>query len=209
MASTSTTRYGLNKPTPTTAEPVNSGTNLWAAMDIIDANLGYVVCTSSTRPATVSGKVIYETDTNRVLVWNGSAWTGPGQGNVTLDQTVRTASNASNSVRVNIVPSFNITNLGANTATRKYRISIVYALQGVTGAEVGRIIFNLDTVETASWQNQVDTAGAAGSTSFTVSRTFTVAAGVTRALKVDILRPSGGTQVDYTVNEVVVDDIGV
>lgn len=33
------------------------------------------VCTSTTRPATpYEGQVIYETDTNRVLVWDASAW---------------------------------------------------------------------------------------------------------------------------------------
>ena len=33
------------------------------------------VCTSSTRPASpYDGQVIYETDTNRSLVWNGSSW---------------------------------------------------------------------------------------------------------------------------------------
>jgi hypothetical protein len=33
------------------------------------------VCTSTTRPtAPYEGQVIYETDTDRVLVWNGSAW---------------------------------------------------------------------------------------------------------------------------------------
>lgn len=33
------------------------------------------VCTSSTRPASpYDGQVIYETDSNRLLVWDGSAW---------------------------------------------------------------------------------------------------------------------------------------
>lgn len=33
------------------------------------------VCTSSTRPASpYDGQMIYETDTDRALVWNGSAW---------------------------------------------------------------------------------------------------------------------------------------
>lgn len=33
------------------------------------------VCTSSTRPASpFEGQMIYETDTDRVLAWNGSAW---------------------------------------------------------------------------------------------------------------------------------------
>jgi hypothetical protein len=36
------------------------------------------VCTSSTRPASpYEGQVIYETDTDRVLVWNASAWVMP------------------------------------------------------------------------------------------------------------------------------------
>ena len=44
------------------------------------------VCTSSTRPATpYEGQVIYETDTDKVMVWNGSAWTqvgGPATGSM-------------------------------------------------------------------------------------------------------------------------------
>jgi len=36
------------------------------------------VCTSTTRPqAPYEGQVIYETDTNRVLVWDASAWVAP------------------------------------------------------------------------------------------------------------------------------------
>ena len=33
------------------------------------------VCTSTTRPASpYEGQVVYETDTDKVLVWNGAAW---------------------------------------------------------------------------------------------------------------------------------------
>jgi len=33
------------------------------------------VCTSSTRPASpFEGQMIYETDTDKVLVWNGTDW---------------------------------------------------------------------------------------------------------------------------------------
>lgn len=36
------------------------------------------VCTSSTRPASpFEGQMIYETDTDKVLIWDGSAWTPP------------------------------------------------------------------------------------------------------------------------------------
>lgn len=35
------------------------------------------VCTSATRPASAyEGQIIYETDTDRVLVWNGASWIG-------------------------------------------------------------------------------------------------------------------------------------
>ena len=37
-------------------------------------NLGIQVCTSSTRPTTYEGRVIYETDTDLVLVYEGSSW---------------------------------------------------------------------------------------------------------------------------------------
>lgn len=39
------------------------------------------VCTSSTRPASpYEGQVIYETDTNRTLVWDNAAWVDPSTG---------------------------------------------------------------------------------------------------------------------------------
>ncbi len=73
MASTSTPRYALVKPTPGTAESVNSGTDLWANMDKIDLNLGSRVCTSSTRPASpIAGMMIFETDTLAVRVWDAT-----------------------------------------------------------------------------------------------------------------------------------------
>lgn len=42
------------------------------------ASGGYIVCTSSTRPAAVAGRTIYETDTNRTLTYHNSAWRGQG-----------------------------------------------------------------------------------------------------------------------------------
>jgi hypothetical protein len=38
-------------------------------------NVGHTVCTSTTRPSSpVEGTMIYETDTDKVLVWTGAAW---------------------------------------------------------------------------------------------------------------------------------------
>ena len=40
-----------------------------------DIEIGHRVCTSATRPASPStGTMIYETDTGKVMVWDGSAW---------------------------------------------------------------------------------------------------------------------------------------
>lgn len=71
MATTSTARFGLIKPTGGTAEPVNSGAALNTNSDTIDANLGCFVCTSSTRPAGIAGRLIFETDTGAVRMYNG------------------------------------------------------------------------------------------------------------------------------------------
>ena len=40
-----------------------------------DVEIGHRVCTSATRPASPStGTMIYETDTGKIMVWDGSAW---------------------------------------------------------------------------------------------------------------------------------------
>jgi len=59
------------------------------------------VCTSSTRPtAPYEGQVIYETNTDLSLVWNGSAWVASASG-VSSPSTVNITSNSLNGVVVN------------------------------------------------------------------------------------------------------------
>lgn len=54
-------------------------------------NLGVQVCTSTTRPVAYEGRVIYETDTDKVLVYDGatwskiSGWTGTATSNLDMD----------------------------------------------------------------------------------------------------------------------------
>jgi len=74
VAKTTTARFGLFKPTPGTAEPVNSFIDENTNSDTIDANLGTFVCTSSTRPTGIQGRLIFETDTGAVRVYDGSKW---------------------------------------------------------------------------------------------------------------------------------------
>lgn len=47
--------------------------------DIIDLGKGIYVCTSTTRPSSpVNGDYIHETNTGKLLYWNGSAWIEQG-----------------------------------------------------------------------------------------------------------------------------------
>ena len=45
----------------------------WSAV-----NYGVTVCTSGTRPTAYDGRPIYETDTNKFLIYNGSSWVASG-----------------------------------------------------------------------------------------------------------------------------------
>jgi len=70
---TFTTRLGLRKPAGT--EQYNVTTDLSQNYDKIDAAVGTTLCLSTARPASpFSGQTIFETDTNRFLVWSGSLW---------------------------------------------------------------------------------------------------------------------------------------
>lgn len=70
---TFTTRLGLRKPDGT--ENVDVVADLGVNYDFLDDAAGSTLCTSTTRPFTpYDGQVIYETDTNHVLTWNGTAW---------------------------------------------------------------------------------------------------------------------------------------
>jgi hypothetical protein len=61
----------------------------------ISSNLRPGICTSSTRPTTpYEGQVIYETDTNRTLVWDNSAWVDPSTGQTQRSGLVKMKPNA-------------------------------------------------------------------------------------------------------------------
>ena len=63
---------GLTKPD--TSENVTIS-QLTGDLDLIDDAAGLYVCTSSTRPSSpYQGQLIYETDTQAVAYYNGSAW---------------------------------------------------------------------------------------------------------------------------------------
>ena len=73
-----TPRLGLVKPDP---EDLYS-LSVWNGnSDKLDAAVGVIVCTSSTRPSTPwNGMSIYETDTQALKVWDGDSWEGNSPG---------------------------------------------------------------------------------------------------------------------------------
>jgi len=82
---TSTTKLSLIKPDFVDVVDV---TDLNSNADAIDAAVGSTIVTSATRPAVpFDGQVIYETDTEDSLVWDGTAWkpAGGGTSNVASD----------------------------------------------------------------------------------------------------------------------------
>jgi hypothetical protein len=80
---TNTTKLGLIKPD---FDDVVDVSELNDNFDDIDAAVGSTIVTSTTRPTSPwDGQIIYETDTKKSLVWDGSAWQPAGGSGVDLD----------------------------------------------------------------------------------------------------------------------------
>ena len=89
-------------------------------------NIGHRVCTSTTRPASPdAGTMIYETDTQRVLIYSGSVWQPPW--NTAWGSVAAPATWAGNSITSTSTAD---TTLGSVTfvavAGRRYRTSWIF-----------------------------------------------------------------------------------
>lgn len=72
--STLTPRLGLYKPAADGSENINVVTDLNNNLDRADSTIGALPCTSGTRPASpYDGQFIRETDTGKMMVYNGTA----------------------------------------------------------------------------------------------------------------------------------------
>ena len=80
-----TTRAALPYPTLTSTPDVPR--DVKALADSTDAELGAPGCTSTTRPTTGNylGRLMFETDTGRLIVWDGSTWRFVGSSATTND----------------------------------------------------------------------------------------------------------------------------
>jgi hypothetical protein len=66
---------GVPTQTAGTSELLASDWNTYVRDNFDSIKFGHIVCTSTTRPTGIAeGTMIYETDTNKVLVYNGSSW---------------------------------------------------------------------------------------------------------------------------------------
>lgn len=111
------------------------------------------VCTSSTRPASpYEGQVIYETDTDKTLVWNGSAWVYLSTGTANppgLEFIAQTTYSASSAVNLDncfgaSFDNYLIVNSCYGSANSNVRLK--YRLAGVTNSDnvyyTGGLYFN-------------------------------------------------------------------
>lgn len=80
---TTTPKLGLLKPAPSDAVDVTA--QLSNNYDVLDAAIGTVLCTSSTRPsAPFAGLPIRETDTGFSYIWDGTQWVFTTRGGATV-----------------------------------------------------------------------------------------------------------------------------
>ena len=97
------------------------------------------VCTSTTRPSNpFEGQMIYETDTDKVLVWNGSAWYA--NWNLPWGAAGDTAATAATAFVANTALSV-LTLSTTIYAGRKYQIFGKLAVQYTTSSTVGAALF--------------------------------------------------------------------
>lgn len=92
--------------------------------------LGIIVCTSATRPgAPAQGQVIYETDTDSLLVWNGAAWVA------FADEQLLTLDTANGRIGVNdTTPSFALDVTGDIRATGTIYADGTIVFEGIADA---------------------------------------------------------------------------
>ena len=123
------------------------------------------VCTSSTRPASpYEGQVIYETDTDKTLVWNGSAW-------------VYLSTSTANPVGLELIKTATVTNAAdSGTAFRSiftsaynsYRI-VCHTLNAHTNGSQPRMsfLYSTSTEQTTGYYSAMNMAAAGGTTTVT------------------------------------------
>lgn len=152
------------------------------------------VCTSSTRPVNpYEGMMIYETDTDMVAIWNGSAWryiaaTTPTngtvlqvvQGTLTTQQTFTSSTASASSLAVSITPKSSSSKVlvmvsvnGINRQVNDTGLNLWLYRGGSSIAQFGRQVLRMSGNGSESWDatsgiELLDSPSTTSSTTYTV-----------------------------------------
>ena len=125
------------------------------------------VCTSSTRPASpYDGQMIYETDTDKTLVWNGTAWVNPNAMNSAVWLNTQNGYGSSSTA------IYRYTNVVSNNGT-----SITYADSATLGST-----FTINTAGMYSMSMWFNVGSGGGEVAFSLNSTQLT----TRALSITV-----------------------
>jgi len=138
-----------------------TGGNAWCGLGNV------VICTSTTRPLTLfAGQIIYETDTNQTLAYNGSAWKSLFDNDVWTFSTDGTA--LTGTTATTTYPRLTLVNTTADASAGSFRLQ-KSRTAGATnsGDTLGSVVFDSHTGSSYANAAQVsaisDGAGSAGS----------------------------------------------
>lgn len=176
---TTLTRTGLVLPAGTEFADVAIGN---ANMTKIDAQIGALVCTSSTRPTPYSGQIVFETDTQMFAFYTGSAWVqfvGPTNGttvheveyNQTVAQSIPSGTDTPLNFDSAILTSVDITRAtatGGSIANGKMTLN----RSGLWAIDVGMRMVTASTFSYGVW------VGVDNSSAFRLGETFQNSGGV-------------------------------
>lgn len=128
---------------PATVDNVLVQDDLNANFDLLDEKVPELICTSGTRPTGTSlyaGRTIYETDTNRRYVYDGSAWQ---QGGYVANMVRRVARNIETSDSAAIGLTETDVSSIAFTRTSGKRYTIVFHVKYVTTVANDRFFWRI------------------------------------------------------------------
>lgn len=114
------------------------------------------VCTSTTRPASpYDGQVIYETDTDRVLIWHGSVWNPPA--NFAWGVVARVSRVTDQSINTGLADITGLSVTWTALSSRLYKISF-HAIARTSGA--GNIYISAVITDSSNTVKQYARGGA-------------------------------------------------
>lgn len=100
-----------------------------------------ITCTSTTRPVDAAiGTIIYETDTSKTVIWNGSSWGGLNIDTLLVDSDTLYIDAANNRVGINTsTPTVALDVDGSMAASSVYSSTSITAASAITGGSISTL----------------------------------------------------------------------